>query len=89
MKRTNEFYNADFNPCLFNEAWKVIIFHSGEMDPESAVNLGMTSSFFYDLICHSNQKETRDEQQLFWKNHVIEVFGENEEDAEPLDWKNR
>ena len=90
MKRPNDFLNVEFDSCLLIEAWKLVIFQSGEMDPEPAAILGATSSFFYELICQSNQKETRDEQQLFWKNHVVEAFGDivDEDEVKTVDWKN-
>ncbi len=87
MKRPNDFHNVNFDLCLLIEAWKLVIFQSGEMEPESAAMLGATSSFFYELICQSNQKETRDQQQLFWKNHAIQEFGDYEGDTSTSDWK--
>lgn len=87
MKRPNDFNNANFDPALLIEAWKLIIFELGEMDPKPAAMLGATSSFFYELICKSNQKETRTQQQLFWKNHAIQEFGDYEGDTSTSDWK--
>lgn len=73
MKRANEWYNADFNPTLFFEAWKVIIFGAGSeneylgLKPKNAAMLSATSSFFYEIICKSTSKEIKGLQDNFWR----------------------
>lgn len=80
MKRTNDFCSGDFDPNLLLEAWKVVIFGAGSeneysgLKPKNAAMLSTCSSFFYEVICHSNQKEIRNLQQNFWKMNFDKEF---------------